>query len=369
MKVLHAAAFFNPPSGIVDQMISENDAAKNLGLDWSVKIYTSKDTCNHTIFEHIMVGDTKNYLGFTSKFVRWVKFNLDYYRNLQGEQSEYEVILLRHAVFNPFQIYFIYRAKCQVYLVHHTLEVLELKATKGLIWKFMAIFEAFFGKHSIRLAHGIVGVTREIILYEKIRAKQINKLSFIYPNGIRVLSPVVDDNRKGIPEFVFVASYFYYWHGVDLLIDAVSKSNENFVIHLIGDLEEKDKVSALKDSRIKVHGALDGFHIRKIFSKCWAGLSSFALHRKHMKEACTLKVREYLMSGLPVYSGHVDVFPDEFTCYKFGRCNIYEIIKYGYLFRSVKREHVSRMAGQYIDKESILRDLYTGISEQNKSDD
>ncbi|MFX8895379.1 glycosyltransferase family 1 protein, partial [Acinetobacter baumannii] len=88
--------------------------------------------------------------------------------------------------------------------------------------------------------------------------------------------------------------------------------NDDFILHIVGDVSVEDELLAKKDSRVILHGPLTNIEISQLMSKMWIGLASFGLFRKRMKEACTLKVREYLNYGLPIYSGHKDIFPEEF---------------------------------------------------------
>ncbi len=63
------------------------------------------------------------------------------------------------------------------------------------------------------------------------------------------------------------------------------------------------------------------------------------------------------MMGLPVYSGHKDVFPIEFQYYRNGPIDIDLIVKYAMQCINVKREVVAASAREYIEKEILLSKL------------
>ena len=132
-------------------------------------------------------------------------------------------------------------------------------------------------------------------------------------------------------------------------------------MHLVGELSSTDKIIAEMDSRVILHGPKGIEDIRQIASSCWLGLSSFALSRKDMQEACPLKVREYLMMGLPVFGTHKDVFPEAFEFYKNSRLSISDILIFSLETRAASREEVAAAARKYIDKVAILSALSNQI--------
>lgn len=200
------------------------------------------------------------------------------------------------------------------------------------------------------------------------KASLKRKPFFVYPNGLSVKkeTSLREDLRSNdLPEILFVASTFVPWHGLDLILKDVFTSNQKFILHLIGNIFEDDLKIARQDSRIVIHGVLSQAEIQKISSKCWVGLSSFALHRKGMRQACTLKVREYLENGLCIYSGHEDVFPSSFPYYKVGSPSIDDIIFYAKKMRSVSRDDVRLKAIPYINKREMLSSLYSWLKGLN----
>ncbi|MGM0914232.1 MAG: glycosyltransferase [Pseudomonadota bacterium] len=326
MRFLHAAALLRPPSGIINQMRWEHEAANELGIDWSVKLYCPQGWIEPEEFieasPKVKAGDPAK-----GKPTDWFRFRYGYYQWLMSQEDNYDAFVLRYYVHDPFQLLFARRCSKPVYFVHHTLEVPELRLPGTLPAKMRAKLDDLIAVPTLRAAAGIIGVTQEIVDYETARAGISNAKTFVYPNGIKFDEDPVADKRGKIPELLFVAGGFSPWHGLDLLLDSIEKSDAEFKLHLVGNVHEPDLSRAQKDSRIVVHGRLPSAEIRRIAETCWIGLSSFGLHRNNMKEACTLKVREYLMMGLPVYAGHHDVVDNENEFVFCGEANVSSILE------------------------------------------
>jgi glycosyltransferase involved in cell wall biosynthesis len=184
----------------------------------------------------------------------------------------------------------------------------------------------------------------------------------VYPNGIaydgQLTVPNCEVERNTVPEFVFVAGEFTPWQGLDVLTKSIAESSSKFILHLVGRLSSRQQAELEGDDRMVCHGRLDGDAIQKIYQSCWLGIASFGLFRKGLEEACTLKVREYLMSGLPVYSGHTDVFPENFPYYKNGPANIDDILAFANGIKDVSRAEISIASESYISKDVLLLRLY-----------
>lgn len=359
MKVLHSAALLRPPSGIANQMRWEYEVANELGLDWDTKLYCPNGWLKSEGFIE-QSPDVKAGNPYASKLLDWLKFRFGYYQWLMSKQGAYDLFLLRYYVHDPFQLAFVRCIKKPVFFVHHTLEEPELAQPRTLSSKFRASLEHHLGPLTLRHAAGIIGVTQEIIDYEISRSRSSDKPTFVYPNGINLKQEPVSDNRGNVPELLFVASGFSAWHGLDLLLDSVELSNMMFKLHLVGRVNEPDLGRAKQDPRIVLHGNLASNEIRSIAERCWVGLSSFALYRQSMQEACTLKVREYLMMGLPVYSGHKDSgLSHDF--YFVGDPCIEKILAFAQEVRNASREQINSMSFSYISKKALLKKLYLDL--------
>ena len=360
MRVLHVAMARNPSSGIVRQMLSEQKAALDMGLPWSVKIFVPDSIAAVDHFSSAERSLAASVIESDEKIKNtWIGFRKLFYAWLLDKEQAFDIILLRYSSYDPIQYFHLTRTKKIVLLVHHTLEVPELSLGSGIVGKFKANLEKVIGFFALRQAKGQIGVTREILDYEQKRCYLSSQAGLIYPNGIQIKKDAIaEDHRGDIPKLLFIASEFFPWHGLDRLLDSVQKSSDLFHLDLVGRLCERDRLRAEKDSRIRVHGYLGIDKIRELIAKADVGLSSFALDRNKMHEACTLKVREYLSMGLPVYAEHKDVFPEEFAFFKYGKCDVAAIIKYAMDMRLVSRTSIAEASRPLIDKRVLLKELY-----------
>ena len=346
-------------SGIVLQMYNEYKAAKKIGIPYDVKIFMPEQNVPDKYKEIIHFFKIEN----TAKFLIWCEIRKKYYEWLNTKQSTIDIYVLRYLFYDPYQYFFIKDISKKVYLVHHTLELPELRMN-GIKGNIQALLDNYWGNKSIRAAFGVVGVTDEIVKYEKERIKCNNKIGVIYPNGITVTKDEILDSRKmAIPEILFVASYFYDWHGLDLLIEAARKSNLDFIIHIVGNVSDKDLENMKEDKRFIIHNSLTSEEIDKLSAKCWIALGSFALYRKKLTQGSTLKVREYLSNGLPVFSGHQDIFPESFIFYKYESLNIDNIVDFAYKMRIFDKVDIKLKAEKYISKEILLKDFYNKLKD------
>lgn len=357
-RILHCAAMLSPSSGILQQMQYEQDAANQLNIDWKVKMYCP---CNVKKYYTFLYADkniqNENNDNFFKKIISWLMLRYKYNQWLFQQQDNVDIFLLRYCVHDPFQLWFVKRCKKSIFFLHHTLEVPELGYGGNFFGIFRSVLEIIIGRLAISNAEGIIGVTEEIASYEARRSKRDTISKFIYPNGILIDNKfLIDRRKKDIPEFIFVAN-FAPWHGLDILLKNVSKSSKKFILHLVGIIPQK-LTAFVNDPRVHAHGAMSQEQIVQLSAQCWVGLASFALFKNKMKQACPLKVREYLMLGLPVCGDFEDVFPLNVNFYKKTRGDIDELINFSFSVRDISKEEVRDMAKEWIDKKVILSRLY-----------
>lgn len=372
LRILHSAILSHPSIGIVNQMGWEAEAAFSLNINWYTQLYCPKD---FNIVEHVFIKKSKtNLLNIKSKchyFYNWVKFKYEYYIELKKNEKKIDLFVLRYSVLDPFQFLFLIFIKKPVFFLHHTLEIEELKIERSNIFNFKVVCESILFSFNTLLSNGIVAVTNEILKYEKGRLlffKNI-KFYFLYPNGIKIdynNQFLKYNQRKSVINIMFIAGYFHTWHGLDLVISNFKFSNLEFKLHIIGDIDKVNKNLILNDSRFIYHGKLNKDEIKLLSLSCDVGLSSFALFRKSMTEACTLKTREYLSLGLPVYSGHPDIFPDNFQFYKIGFPKIKNILDYGNEMRKFSKLDIIEKSKIFIDKKILLSNFYSDLVEKYK---
>ena len=363
MRILHSAVSLNPSVGVVNQMQWELESAKLLNIPYDVVIYCQKKSVISMEVARFDEEIIYKKGSFFSQIRRWYLLRRNYYLWLKSQEKNYDIFILRYSAYDPLQWYFVRKISKPIFFMHHTLELPELASKKSFQFMVSYALEFFLGKSTLKKCTGIIGVTNEIIQHELLRVKNRVKKFFLYPNGIILKKIELVDNRQQIPELLFVANKFSRWHGLDLLLmDIQKKPSMLFVLHLVGEVSSEDLSLINDDPRIIVHGIKTHSEITELSKKCWLGLSSFALFRQGMKDACTLKVREYFMNGLPVYAGYHDVFPENFKYFNFGEANIENILIYANQIRGFSRIEVFEAVKNYIDKVVLLKKFYTELN-------
>ncbi len=361
MRVLHAALMQSYEPGILKQMYSEQQAARRVGLAWSCLLRMP-----HPGVEPIDFVDALpqlESLSFTRRILTAFMSRYYYYKKIASIGKQCDVVFLRYRVADPMLFFFLLISRLPVYTVHHTLEVPELARYVNFKGKLKFLLEKQLGKWNLRLVEGVVCVTGEIASYEKNRARKNQLRTYIYPNGILVDSrrTLGFGEQRFVPEILFVANNFVPWHGLDLLLADISNSHRRFVLHIVGAVSSELISDHIHDKRIILHGKKFGRDLEVLMQRSWIGLSSFALFRKGMQEACTLKVREYLLEGLPVYSGHKDGFPPWFSYYREGPPLIDEILDFAESMKHVPPKEVREASLPFISKELLMQKLYSEI--------
>lgn len=279
--------------------------------------------------------------------------------------KHYDFVIVRHMEFDPFALVFAWFVPNRV-LIHHSKEVLELRLIRSG-WKGYAasLLEAFTGRVATHTATALVGVTREIAQYQK-RFRELPEdypIGF-FPNGVIVDSlPLLGDKRlSSPPTLAFMCGTFAAWHGLDRLLDSllVHYACDNPIpirLHLIGRLSKShlahvSRVNAFSSSEsVTVHGTLNQTDYLNILQECHIGIGSLAMDRIQLNEGATLKVREMLAMGLPIYSGHADTaLPPDFPYYRIGRPGIPSILKFFKILGNVSRLSVREASRIYVDK-------------------
>lgn len=166
------------------------------------------------------------------------------------------------------------------------------------------------------MVRAIIGVTNEIASLEN---KKVN-----YKKKVCILSNGIDVDNIPFTKFkyfdgrqlriIFVASYFYPWHGLDFILDSLRAYKGKIKIHLdiVGTVSKRDKstIQTLQNTSanitVKVHDEKYGTELDELFEKANIALSSLALYRKKMKEASPLKTREYVARGIPFVYRYLD---------------------------------------------------------------
>ena len=149
---------------------------------------------------------------------------------------------------------------------------------------------------------GIVSVSHELLqLPHFLRCKE----KIVIPNTIDIDSVTIQKCHSAtLPVgLLFLGSANQAWHGVDKIIQLARNLGDDFFIHLVGP-QEKDITALNPPPNVIAYGYRTEY--TDILRKCHIAIGTLALHRKKMKEASPLKVREYLASGFPVIIAYDD---------------------------------------------------------------
>jgi len=339
-----------PVVGPVRQMEQEQRAADDAGLPWTSSFYCPAGlegaVCHHPA-------------GRGS----WTSFKRDYYRWLTRKAAGFDVVLLRYAAYDPFQWRFVRDSPVPVITMHHAMEHHELWGDGRASIRARAIGERLLGPLTLSHAIAHAGVTHEIALHERDRSLGPDKPVLVYSNGAFydddcVVPAALGD---GPHELLLMSSKYSSWAGLDLLNDAAERSDLDFIVHVVGQLTDEQRQRLSRDPRFRVHGYLDMPAIDALVVRATIGLSTFAIHRKRMSEGNTLKVREYLRAGLPVYAGYRDVFDEHFPYYRQGETDFGAILAFADEMRSVDRRLVSETTRPFIEKRVVLQGFHERI--------
>jgi hypothetical protein len=167
------------------------------------------------------------------------------------------------------------------------------------------LYNRIFRNRLLNRADGLVFVTGE--LARSASFSGYNARRAVIANGIHVETfPFVEDTGNDRPQLCFIGSPGQSWHGLDKL-PLLAASLPECTLHVIGpSREECLSVWQLPPPNVLCHGYLDGMSSSELLSRMDIGISTLALHRKNMNEACPLKVRQYFALGLPVIAGYSD---------------------------------------------------------------
>ncbi len=284
----------------------------------------------------------------------------------------YDYVVVRHMTFDPFALIFSWFVRNRV-LVHHSKEVLELRQIRRG-WKGQAAswMENLSGRVATKTASALVAVTREVGSYQKeFRNLPATFPIGFFPNGVIVKDVEILKDKREHNQVVmgFMCGSFTAWHGLDRLLASLLDYFKNDFkvpvrLDLIGNLSDQQiaqvaRVNAVSPQQsVFIHGRLGHQDYKKVFEKCHIGIASLAMDRIELREGATLKVREMLAMGLPIYSGHVDTaLPEDFPYYLKGNVSIHQIIEFVKDVGFVERETVRTAATPYIDKKIWVENL------------
>jgi hypothetical protein len=260
-----------------------------------------------------------------------------------------------------FMLWFYSRRIQNLLTVHHTIEEAEFKLYRWSGGFLRWISEKLLGRSVLSNVLGIIAVTPEIAQYELRRTAQ--KLpSFLYLNGdMPDTNEQLQDNRGGHLKAVFVANSGNPWNGLDLAISTLC-GRSDIELHIVGPLGIS-RPGLENTSNVYCHGCLDECELNDLLSQMDVGISTLAISRKGMREACPLRARKYLQQGLPVVGNYIDPgFPSTFPYFRSQPLCVTQLLDYAREMRQVEKIKIRESAQAYIDKYAQLENLIIDLS-------
>jgi len=360
LKILHFGLLKTINPGVKQQLICEQKAPKN--LNWHV-IFFSHDAIN----DGFMRQPAYPFSFFKKiRVLKYITLRVSAYSWLLKNADKFDVVVLRYPLGDPLLAFYA-RKLNNLFTIHHTKELDEIKSHSGFVSKIHQTIESLVSRVVLRQVSGIIGLTREILDYELDRIKPVIRPGFVSSNGIDTTTlHQLKDSRQDNIKLVCICSKPYVWQGLDLIVSDLINSNiQGVELHFIGDISPEMFGS---DPRIFYHGMLTKSELEESLSVYDLGLGSFALYRKAMKEACTLKTRDYLAAGIPVYANHTDSgLPASFPFFINQPFDLTTAIKLANDFRKTTKESIRQASLPYIDKQELVEDLADWIIQCTES--
>jgi hypothetical protein len=360
-RVAYVSLVFRCTEGVLRKLNEQAVACKAIGLSFDVVWITSDQSPAANRSSPVTIIRIRH----RSK----LEFRIKQILQLNRITRQYDVIFLRYPLVDPI-FFVLFSPGCAVVSEHHTKELEETKLLGD--WRYF--FEKYGARHLMKRFAAISAVTEELLEYEVERSRS-NKATLLVPNSIDVSrhSSFVTDApvwTGGTIKMAMVCTEFVSWHGLDKILEHLRGiPSEKYELHLCGILSPDQRVSIGGFSSVKCHGPLERDGLSSIYQACHLGLSCFALERKGMKEASTLKVREYLASGLPAVYGHHDAaFPPGFPYVLEQREFAFDEIR-SWLSHIGKtpRNSVLSSSLPYISVESLVRRQYDFATQLKES--
>jgi hypothetical protein len=157
---------------------------------------------------------------------------------------------------------------------------------------------------TLRSAAGLVSVTNELARSRGLA--RYRKPTVVIANGgdPDAITPLGAGARNDRLSAVILVGYIAPWIGAHKL-ETLARAVPDLDVHVVGDVGETFAGAALPPNLI-LHGLLPRDAYREILSRADFGIGPLALHRLGLTESSSLKVREYLLHGLPVLLANDD---------------------------------------------------------------
>jgi hypothetical protein len=234
-----------------------------------------------------------------------------------ADLHQYDYLILRYPLADKSGVEF--AEEHQVITEHNTNEPSELLSRlrmatspqERLARRLFLFLEKRYAARILRNCRGIIGITNEIRAFEQRRAG-VELPTIAIANGVDVESiPITGFKRfdgRNL-DILFVASFLRQWHGLDRLVASLERyrGSVSWTLHVVGNIGPDDvRGASSRLEGIKFYGPKTASEMTSIVSNMNLAVSSLAQHRIDLKEACSLKTREYTSRGIPFILAYED---------------------------------------------------------------
>jgi glycosyltransferase involved in cell wall biosynthesis len=228
---------------------------------------------------------------------------------------------------------------------------LEVNTDDASEWAIRSLRAALYTRPNRRLifAHtnGFVCVTHELASTSAIAGS--GKPAIVIGNGLEpsAVRPLPRPANER-PHLAFVGHPHLRWHGIDKLLWLAEQLPE-VDVEIVG-YEAADAPRA--PSNVTFHGFLHQEAYEPILARADVAVGTLALHRKSMTEASPLKVREYLLFGIPTITAYEDTdFLGERPWFILQLPNVEENVR---THLDEIRAFVARVRGRRVPRDEVL---------------
>lgn len=309
MKIAHLN--YCPSPGVFNKIKAQAQAAQELDLDLEF-IVLSDDFYSQTKNVKFYRINLPQILPAKRLIHHFFRYNI---LSSHVDLSLYDRIILRYpsAVALSFKKFF---KKYPIITEHHSDTEAELESLEiGYLNPLRLFLEKHNAPKLLSCVRGIIGLTDEIRKkYVQLTNQSIP--SSVISNGIQVRNFPLTRFKKfdgKLLNIIFISSTFYPWQGLDRLLQGLSRYSGNLRINLFlaGIISSKKKrtLESFNNKNLHIHclGLLSRQGLDEYFKHSNIAVSTLALYRKNMNEACPLKTREYTARGIPFVFAYDDV--------------------------------------------------------------
>ncbi|MEW5733660.1 MAG: hypothetical protein AB1921_02335 [Thermodesulfobacteriota bacterium] len=284
-------------SGVFQRIANQLSASRQLGLpiDFHLFCYENPSRVPEGLFVHLLPPPRNR------AFKVWAQ-----YLAVKKVADGYDAVILRELPRTPLYASIFEKRNFALITEHHTRLLSEILASgRGLSFLVQRVSTGM----CLAQSDGMICVTGEICQDQK--AHGYKGPTRVISNGIAVGKV----SRTGFTPFdgsvldlVFVASAPQPWHGLERLARGLDRYHGETAVKVdvVGDIPESALQTDNPRVLVRFNGPLTGQDLDLVMARANIAISSLAPYRKRMREACSLKTRDYMARGIPFIYAYDD---------------------------------------------------------------